>query len=150
MFKRNIRPIIISMVATILFTFTLYNIIQHDIPIFKYIESCLFYLLLTLFLHRFTVKNTDLFFIVFLPVLIIDLTVFIEGNSLIPLRFPFATLFPVFGILAGIVILNKKVFISLFAVVIIIAFSLLSHFFFIPSILLYMQEKQRLLFFLFF
>src|SRR5438270_7044174 len=108
MSKKSVVAIIASLLATIIFTFCLYNVFPPKVLILRYILSLIFYVVLTIVLYPF-VKNKGLLFVIaFLPVFIIDGMTIFTGPSLMPLRFPFATIFPVAGILFGITILYRK------------------------------------------
>lgn len=142
MFRLYAKPLLISILTTFLFTFSLYNLFHGSLPVAKYIISFLFYVLLTILL-RSTIQNTvALFCIVFIPVLIIDLSVLIDGYELIPLRFPFATLFPAFGVFCGLLIAKRKFLYTTIVTFLILIFFLLSHSYFIPTIVWFMQKRS--------
>jgi hypothetical protein len=96
-----------------------------------------------LFLFRkskFSPSST--FWVLLIPVIIIDLTTFIEGRSLMPLRFPFSTLFPIFGLLGGFLkVSSSKRHFRIFAAFFIL-FTVISQLYFIPAIIKYMIKRD--------
>lgn len=88
-------------------------------------------------------KNTSgyLYWMFVASSFIIDMTVFINGLKLIPLRFPFATLFSLFGIFIAHLYVNKRKWLLL-ACISFLSFTFLSHYFFVPAIIRYMEKKE--------
>jgi hypothetical protein len=138
--KYQLRAVLISIIITLCFTFSVYN---SDILSVKHFLSYLFYSLLTVLLGQ-QIKNKILLgAIVLFPVLAIDLTTLFNGQMLIPLRFPFATIYPILGIITGILILLGKRVLTALVILFSIAFSILSHMYFIPRIIWGMQNKNK-------
>jgi hypothetical protein len=138
--KQLLGPFLLSLVVTACFTFSLYN---SDILSVKYFLSYLFYIMLTLVLSKFIKNKVWLSSVVLLPLIAIDLSTLINGKSLIPLRFPFATIFPVLGILTGFVILQGKKFLITLTILGSILFTVLSHKYFIPEIMWWMLNRDK-------
>lgn len=114
--KKEIAGIIYSIAFTLIISIVVYNfrvivkyafnvnsnaIIYHAIIRF----FCYFFFSL-FFVSKFKTRNT--FFILFLPVLAIDATTLLAGRELMPLRFPFDTIYPLLGILTVTIYQRSK------------------------------------------
>lgn len=77
-----------------------------------------------------------------IPVILIDATVFIDGISLIPLRFPFETLFPALGLLGGVIkVGSQKKYFLLYAAFMVL-FVFLSKRLIIPAIINHIEKRE--------
>ncbi|ATL46085.1 hypothetical protein COR50_02285 [Chitinophaga caeni] len=81
-------------------------------------------------------KREKILTIVIIPVILLDATTLITGSELIPLRFPFATIFPVLGALLGYILSCRKLLLSIVYIVFITLFTVLSAYVFIPKLIL--------------
>ena len=84
--KKKFKYLLWSFFLSILFTFSLYNLFNSEIRVINYVISLSFYFLMAIIFYRLLKNRATAFFITFLPLLLLDLTVFIDGISLIPLR----------------------------------------------------------------
>ena len=94
----KIKFIIISIICSLFFTSIIYNIDISERAI-RYFLICTFYSLFYLYTnYYFKLKNDfrQILIIVSTPIFI-DSTVFFTYPQMIPLRFPFSSLFPVLG-----------------------------------------------------
>lgn len=102
------------------------------------------YFLFTLFFCKKYFKRIPLFIIIFFPVLAIDSTALLYGKELLPLRFPFATIYPFLGIICG---LTFRVSLRIFSIMagISILFMVFSKLIFEPEILKYMHKRNNII-----
>ena len=142
--KKKFKYLLWSFFLSILFTFSLYNLFNSEIRVINYVISLSFYFLMAIIFYRLLKNRATAFFITFLPLLLLDLTVFIDGISLIPLRFPFATTFPLLGILAGLFISAKRPLFSILILAGLTGYCIISHIFFIPEIIWKMQNRDKI------
>jgi hypothetical protein len=108
-----------------------------------HVITTVFYFFSFLFAYKkFSQKNSIVFICIIIPAILIDLSVPFTGRELMPLRFPFATLFPIFGALGGwIKIKREKIFFYSYVVFIAI-FLFLSKQLFIPRIIYFMENRD--------
>jgi len=105
--KNYIKPTLYSISRTLLFTFLIYNIgISNQALIF--IATYLFYCCITILIGRKHALNYIYCIIILLPTILIDASVFITYPARVPLRFPFATIFPVLGYITGLLYLRPS------------------------------------------
>jgi thiol-disulfide isomerase/thioredoxin len=133
-----------SLLTAPLFTFIVYNI---GLPgrTTQYFVSFLLFLFSYLLAKRIFKKNKwETYAIIILPAILIDATVLVGGQTLIPLRFPFATLFSVSGALLGLLITERKRMPVIIMAVAAAVFFLCSHFVFIPRITMQMLKRNTL------
>lgn len=147
--KNKIHLSILSICYAIIISFSIYNIevileyaTKSTIAPFKEKDITKFILY---FLFSFVItrnKEKSNFWILFLPIFAIDSTTVLFGPNLIPLRFPYASIYPFLGILCGMFLRNKlKLFYITFSSSLIFFF--LSNQFIIPSILWYMHKRNN-------
>lgn len=136
--------IIYSLLTAPLLTFIVYN---TGLPgrTTQYVVSFLLFLFSYLLAKKIFKKNKwKTYAIIILPAILIDATVLVGGQTLIPLRFPFATLFSVSGALLGLLIKERKRMPVIIAAVTTAVFFLCSHFVFIPRITMQMLKRNTL------
>ncbi|MEO7310088.1 MAG: hypothetical protein ABIX01_06805 [Chitinophagaceae bacterium] len=131
--KRIILAFLLSALLTVVFTFLLYNAVQMERAVIYFVSFCSFFTVTVIIKQKIRPKWV-LALIVLLPTIIIDASVFITFPGLIPLRFPFATSFPILGVLGGFLYLNKPKFYSLPLVLAVVAFSFASWKYIIPQL----------------
>ncbi len=111
--------------------------------IYFYLLKAIIYFFLFLYAYKKFLQSAWFTFgSIIAPAILVDATVFIDGITLVPLRFPFETFFPVLGAFAGVtkVSSNKKYFLGVCLMMIV--FSVLSRIFFIPGIIHYMEKRD--------
>lgn len=142
MFKKSIKPAITCIIFTLIFTFSVYNICI-DIWAIQFIYDLIGYILFSIFFFKKYKYNFFWsLFLLYTTVLIIDSTTYIFGSNLIPIRFPYASLFHLVGIVVGYFYVRKrKYFIPVFFAATV--FAALSYFYFTPQILNYMSKKHK-------
>jgi Redoxin len=104
------------------------------------LKAFVFYSVFVIIQGKFKFSITYSFIIFAFSVLAIDCTVFIDGQKLIPLRFPFETLFSFLGLIGAVVFLRRKRIFYYYLTGFII-FSVLSHVCFIPVIIRFMEKR---------
>lgn len=100
-----------------------------------------FFFVIVVFNRKFKLSSALLFFSFAIPAVLIDATVFIAGRQLVPLRFPFETLFPIIGLLTGVLYLKSRKKIILISPIL-VAFIFASHKYFIPGIIRFMEARD--------
>jgi hypothetical protein len=148
--KKGIAKIILSIIFTLLTNFFVYNfrlILNYttglEIQPFTQHQLARYfcYFLFTLFFYP-KCKSLSAFWIIFIPVLLLDSTTLIFGQEEIPLRFPFDTLYPLAGIICGIVF-YKSMRIFFLAMTLSATFMFLAHYFIRPAIRWQMKEWRK-------
>ena len=130
---------------TLFLTFACYNLVPKPIDEFNYpILFVLSFLQAIFSIKYFNLGFTKTFISTLLVTILIDCSTIYTGNLLIPLRFPFATIFPILGFLTAIVYISKsrKYFVLIMAFSSI--FTFFSYFNFVPRIILQMQSSVQL------
>src|SRR5437763_16720562 len=90
------------------FTAVAYNIDFPDFR-FRYIAILVFYFLCTVLAKRPSSGNQLMnCLLIALPAIIIDVSVLITNQSLVPLRFPFSSVFPILGCLLGYLVIKRR------------------------------------------
>lgn len=114
--KKEIKLFIYSICFAILTSFLLYNIrvildyiANTKISPFKFQNEAKYisYLLFAFVASKKYESFKKLICIILLPVFVIDSTTLIYGRELIPIRFPYATIFPILGTISGITLRYK-------------------------------------------
>ncbi len=113
--KKLIKLIVISVLITIFLNILIYNfriIYYHisgiEVDLSKhYLARFIAYAIIAYFFAK-QYAGKNLFFILFVPVFLLDSTTLIAGRDLIPLRFPFDILYPLLGILCGMALHRSR------------------------------------------
>lgn len=150
------KAIAFSLISTMFITALLYNfsmILKYFYVFIDYLHNeqeafvntgmiILFFFNYLLFRRTFNLSGPTTFLFLTLSVILLDCTTFINGRSLIPLRFPFDTLFPILGITGGWIFTktSRAVFVTYSAFV--LFFLVLSHIYIIPNIINYMLNRD--------
>jgi peroxiredoxin len=133
---------LLSVLATLPIIIIIYYFRLDDFTIrFVWLFFAYFFLYL-LFAYKTTVPHGLLIPIIYLPPLLIDASVFLTAPELVPLRFPFASIFPLLGILAGYLFVQKKY--PTFATLVLgsVLFFFVSKTHILPTMLLNMQDQR--------
>jgi hypothetical protein len=130
----TIKVILFSALSGFLFTVLIYAI-DFETRILRYVAISFFYFVLYLWLYTKYKKNNFFLFIttVATPILI-DSSVLITYPEIIPLRFPFASIFPLLGALMAVALIARLKLLVIWLAVFCLGFFAISHTFIIPSI----------------
>lgn len=131
----------LAMIAAIgvVFTSIIYNIRFSEF-IYRQIVIALAYSIFTILFKKPQYGSLLVnCLLIALPSTIIDTSVLITNPSLVPLRFPFSTVFPILGCLAGYFALQKKYIPVGVLATGLVAFSVISHLFLVPNIVYRME-----------
>lgn len=140
----KLKYILVSIISSLLFTIFIYNL-QFDSRILRYTFISIFYFLLYLFLSSKSIyKNSILIFLltIITPILI-DSSVIFTYPEMIPLRFPFSSIFPVIGALTGQIIVSKMYKTLMLFIPAIIIFFYISYIYLIPQLLFQITLKNE-------
>lgn len=147
--KKDVKLVVYSIIFTLVINFILYNfrvltlyIFNIDIGVFKYVDqgrlvAYFFFGVVVVKSNGSIVKN---FLILFIPVFLVDSTTLLFGRDLIPLRFPYATIYPLLGIFCGLYFRRNKIAFSIFGLFSII-FIFASQRWIEPELLWLIREK---------
>ena len=113
----RLKKILISVVFSVVINILVYNyrlIIEklfnvEAYYVAHYILRFFAYLIFTIIFRRYFISG-KIFLVVFIPVFAIDSLTLLTGIELVPLRFPYDTLYPALGILCGLQTKNLKIF----------------------------------------
>jgi hypothetical protein len=148
---QNLKFILFSCIISFLFTAFIYNVdffLQLisslcENKVFIHICSVIFYFFLFLFLYKkLRLKIFWIFIVSIMTTLIIDSTVLITNPSLVPLRFPFASIFPVLGAGLGVFFVSRSKSYFGFALAFVVFFLLLTHLYFLPKLYYYSLKNN--------
>ena len=132
-FIMRIKIIILTILSSLLFTIIIYNI-DFEERTCRYFFISLFYCLFYIFLnYKFQIKNKKLLIIVvvFTPILV-DSSVLLSYPQMVPLRFPYSSLFPILGCSLAYLYIDKKKILGLLLSIFLIIFFYISHLFIVP------------------
>lgn len=119
--KRIYITTLVSITFTILINIFIYNyrvIVESILPIkvepLKHYVArfCLYFLFTVIFFKKS--DGVKIIWITFIPVFLLDSLTIFTGKSLIPLRFPFDTIYPLLGILSGFFLKDRIKFLIIF------------------------------------
>lgn len=113
--NRLIKNIALSFLITIFLNIIIYNfriicdyISGNEVDLSKhYLARFIVYTIIAYFFSKHYYSKF-LFSILFVPVFLLDSTTLIAGRDLIPLRFPFDTIYPLLGILCGMALHRSR------------------------------------------
>jgi hypothetical protein len=131
---------LVKITATgVVFTAIIYNITFPEL-IYRQVAITLAYFVFTLFFDKPQYGNQLVnCLLIAVPSTIIDSSVLITTPSLVPLRFPFSTLFPIIGCLAGYLALRRKYTLIGLLAIAFAGFSIVSFLFIIPRFIYRME-----------
>ena len=138
----KIKTAIIGVLSGLFFTVLIYNI-WIDEFIIKYMAMSLFYFGLFLYLSRRNKPNWYLLLCCVITPLVIDASVLITYPGIIPLRFPFASIFPLLGCGMAYIFLKKSKMLFYVSLILCLAFFYCSYAFFIPGIMAGILNKEQ-------
>jgi hypothetical protein len=138
----KIKTAIIGIISGLFFTAFIYNI-WIDEFIIKYMAICFFYFYLFYYLSKRNKINWYLFLCCVTTPLIIDASVLITFPEIVPLRFPFSSIFPVLGCLAAYIYLKRSKAMFYCLAVLSLVFFYLSYILFIPGIMSFILNKEQ-------
>jgi len=140
----KLKYILISIISGFIFTIFIYNI-NIETRIIRYSYISIFYLLLYLFINTKCNNKNPIFILLIttsMPI-IIDASVFFTFPEMIPLRFPFSSIFPIIGALTSQLIISRKYKMLLIFTPVIIVFFYISHAFIIPQLIFQITLKNE-------
>lgn len=113
--NKLIKLTVISLLITVFLNILIYNfriIYYHisgiEVDLSKhYLARFIVYAIIAYFSSKHYYSKY-LFYILFVPVFLLDSTTLIAGRDLIPLRFPFDTIYPLLGILCGMALHRSR------------------------------------------
>src|SRR5215213_8992108 len=118
----------------LIFTAIVYNI-KFPAFIYRYVTIALFYFICTIFFKKPDHGNQLLnCMLIALPSVIIDGSVLLTAPNLVPLRFPFSSIFPLLGCLGGYFVIKRKYKLAGVLVLMFVLFSVVSFIYIIPRI----------------
>lgn len=130
----KIRTVFIAIISSIAFTSIIYNINIKEF-ILKYVAICIFYFFLFLFLSRREYSTVPLFFSCIISPILIDASVIFTYPLMVPLRFPFSSIFPILGCLWAVLLLKSKKIFFFITIILSFVFFWFSYTSFIPDII---------------
>jgi len=133
--KQKIKIYTISILAGFLFSGLVY-IEDIEVRIIRYIIIFLFYFFLYLWLYKkFPLTNRiELIIVVTITPILIDASVYFSYPAMIPLRFPYSSLYPITGALLAFFLVSKRKTYLHISTAFALSFFYLSYKFFIPNL----------------
>ena len=124
----------------LIFTAIVYNIKFPDF-IYRYVTIALFYFFCTVFFKKPQYGSPLLnCMLIALPSIIIDGSVLLTAPNLVPLRFPFSSIFPVLGCVGGYFVIKRKYKLAGVLALLFVLFSVVSFIYIIPRIIYSMEQ----------
>ncbi|TAE15158.1 MAG: hypothetical protein EAZ47_08145 [Bacteroidetes bacterium] len=137
--------IVVSVFFTLVCNFLVYNaevvleyLVKRDLPpfIFQDIARFFAYLLFCLVVTSKTSRGWWQFYILFIPIFLLDATTLIFGRQLIPFRFPYATVYPLLAIICAILVKKDKKLVVICLFVMSMIFLIVSEWYIKPAMVL--------------
>lgn len=148
---KTVKLLVISFISSFTFIVFIYNlkfflnllIILHENHVLIYVGEIIFNFFLFGFLSKHLKLKTPLVFIitVITPILI-DASVLITNTDKIPIRFPFASIFPLLGASLAVIHKNQKRIFYIIALPITMVFLVLTYLYIMPKLFMYTINKN--------
>lgn len=139
----KIRLLLYSIISTFLFIASVYNVKINEL-LLRYVIIFIFYSVSFYFAQKKFKQNSWLtFFCILLPPVLIDSSVLITNYRLAPLRFPYASIYPIAGTLSGLFFFQKS-WVKLIGLGFLTAcFIIVSYTVLLPGIIYWMEKRNE-------